>query len=209
MCVILKLEYQIKMKKFFNVLLVFIFFETPSLFADTTKGAVRVSWERVDDATVAGYRVHYGNISRTYTRTVEMSQPPAGIVPRMIFQGLDKTKKYYFAVTAFSVTNEESDFSDEVGVEFTQPSVAQVVSSKLVSKSEIPFEIGETEKKMVTKTMDIVWKWDPKKSYSVQRSYDLKKWDTIDSIYSESGLIEYSFILESDKSSTFFRLQLD
>ncbi len=76
-----------------------------STFADS----IWLEWDRNSDVSVAGYRVYYGQSSRTYDGIIEASNETAVQLP-----ALAPGKTYFFAVTAYSAENLESDFSEEV-----------------------------------------------------------------------------------------------
>ncbi len=67
-------------------------------------------WDAADnDSNVAGYKVYYGTTSRAYGSPIDV-----GNVTTCPLKGLTKGRTYFIAVTAYSPSNEESDFSDEV-----------------------------------------------------------------------------------------------
>lgn len=82
---------------------------------------VRLAWDAVAGAT--GYKIHYGEVSETYT-----VQQDVGDVTTADVTGLTSGQTYYFAVTAYNDTM-ESAFSNEV---FTM-----IVSSLSVSPSAV------------------------------------------------------------------------
>jgi hypothetical protein len=68
---------------------------------------VILSWAANTDADLAGYRVHYGTSSRTYRTTINVGNRTSYTVT-----GLG-AGTYYFSVTAYDVSNNESGFSNE------------------------------------------------------------------------------------------------
>jgi hypothetical protein len=79
-------------------------------------GQVRLSWDRPRrnaDGTalqdLAGYRLHYGRASGSYTETVDVGRDTTHTV-----RGLRPGATYYFAVTAYDIHGNESRLSDEV-----------------------------------------------------------------------------------------------
>ena len=78
---------------------------TPVLYADQ----VTLSWDPVVHPDLAGYVVHYGTHSEDYDVSVDV-----GNWPSFTIVGLEKDQVYYFAVTAYSIHGERSDFSNEV-----------------------------------------------------------------------------------------------
>ena len=64
-------------------------------------------------ASLGGYRVHYGTAPRTYDTTIDV-----GRVTSHRITGLSAGTRYYFALTAYDISDRESDFSDEVTKDF-------------------------------------------------------------------------------------------
>ncbi len=69
---------------------------------------VRVSWLANSDADLAGYRVYYGTSSGSYDNTLD-----AGLSTSVEIEGLAQGDTYYFAVTAYDTSGNESAFSEE------------------------------------------------------------------------------------------------
>ncbi|MFH0908750.1 MAG: fibronectin type III domain-containing protein [bacterium] len=70
---------------------------------------VTLAWDPSTSIPLSGYKVYYGFASQTYTFHVD-----AGTATVFTVTGLNETSTYYFAVTAYSGTNNESAFSAEV-----------------------------------------------------------------------------------------------
>jgi hypothetical protein len=66
-------------------------------------------WDAVIHPDLAGYMIYYGISSRDYDVSLDV-----GNWTSVTIAGLDGSETYYFAVTAYSVYGEESDFSNEV-----------------------------------------------------------------------------------------------
>ena len=80
----------------------------------TTSGSVTLTWSvptaNADETALtdlAGYKVYYGTASESYTTPID-----AGNVTTYTVTGLS-TGTYYFAVTAYNSTGDESGFSNE------------------------------------------------------------------------------------------------
>lgn len=73
--------------------------------------SVRVNWNANSEPDLAGYRVYYGTLSRTY---VEMRD--VGRVTSADVEGLSQGRTYYFAVTAYDASGNESAFSNEASI---------------------------------------------------------------------------------------------
>jgi hypothetical protein len=71
---------------------------------------VTLAWDPSPDATVVGYKVHYGGARGVYTSTRDV-----GKVTSASITGLVEGATYYFAATAYNAVGLESGFSNEVG----------------------------------------------------------------------------------------------
>jgi hypothetical protein len=71
---------------------------------------VMLKWEPNTEEILAGYRVHYGEASRRYTSKVDLANRETSCV----IGSLDPGKTYFFAVTAYDVNGDHSDYSVEV-----------------------------------------------------------------------------------------------
>ena len=80
--------------------------------------AVTLGWTASSSANVVGYNVYYGPSSRNYTNTVD-----AGTDTTAAITGLVSGATYYFAVTAYTASGMESDYSSEVS--YTVPTTNQ------------------------------------------------------------------------------------
>jgi hypothetical protein len=81
-------------------------------------GQVQLSWERPTtkaDGTpltdISGYKIYYGLTSQTYDFTKTVSNQTTYAI-----SGLERGRTYYFAVTAYNASGNESGFSNEVSV---------------------------------------------------------------------------------------------
>ena len=70
---------------------------------------VTLAWDPSADPSVSGYKVHYGPGSRTYPSVID-----AGNATTQVISNLQDGITYYFAVTAYNVNRQESDFSAEI-----------------------------------------------------------------------------------------------
>ena len=72
---------------------------------------VNASWDPNSESDLAGYRIYYGTQSGSYNTNVD-----AGNATSVEIKGLQTNTTYYFAVTAYDVTGNESPFSQEVSL---------------------------------------------------------------------------------------------
>jgi len=141
--------------------------------------SVTLAWDPSVDATVIGYRVHYGTTSQTYTETLDSGSNTVGTV-----EGLVAGKTYYFVVTAYTVQGVESVPSWEISYTVPAPDPGEL---RLVRGGD-PDALPHLQCRVT-----------PTQSYRVEASQDLANWtliyqgvststEPVDLIDSEAGL---------------------
>ncbi len=75
----------------------------------TPTSEVTLAWDKSDSPDAAGYRVYWGTRSRGYSKVLSVTN---GTLARIT--GLSTGTNYYFAVTVFTKTGLESDYSVEL-----------------------------------------------------------------------------------------------
>lgn len=90
-------------------------------------GKVRVSWAANPEADVAGYRVHLGTATRTYTQVLDV-----GKTTQAELDGLLVGDTYMVNVTAYSNAGLESHFGQEVVFTLEPPPVPTHASDRLI-----------------------------------------------------------------------------
>lgn len=86
----------------------------------------RINWNMNSESDLAGYIVYYGTASRTYSAmstSVGLSGDGSTGTPSKIISGLLDGTTYYFGVTAYDTTGNESTFSGEVSAVVTVPKI--------------------------------------------------------------------------------------
>ncbi|MGB2973201.1 MAG: fibronectin type III domain-containing protein, partial [Candidatus Competibacter sp.] len=76
--------------------------------APATPAPVTVGWD-ASSGSVAGYHIYYGQLSNRYTSTGTVAANATSYTTPDLAAGI-----YYFAVTAFDSTGDESSYSNEV-----------------------------------------------------------------------------------------------
>jgi hypothetical protein len=76
---------------------------------------VTLAWDPEPLSSLAGYTLHYGTVSKSYSFTID-----AGSRTSATITGLTEGITYYFAATAYDISGNESAFSNEVA--YTVPS---------------------------------------------------------------------------------------
>ena len=70
---------------------------------------ISLAWDPNTEPDLAGYKLHYGHSSREYFYSVDV-----GNRTRHTLSGLEEDETYFFAVTAYDIYGDESDFSEEL-----------------------------------------------------------------------------------------------
>jgi len=86
----------------------------PQPSSDTS--GVRLTW-RGGGQEVAGYVVHWGTESHSYTQTLDVGSPslsPEGLV--IVVVTVESAPIYYFAVTSYDASGQSSSYSNELPV---------------------------------------------------------------------------------------------
>jgi hypothetical protein len=107
---------------------------------------VTLAWDANTEADLAGYKIHYGTASGSYTTSVDVHK-----VTTSSIVSLTAGQTYYFAVTAYNAANNESGYSNQVsysipapnGVPLT-PATPSGASAALVNAS-IAFSTSTTD----------------------------------------------------------------
>jgi len=72
-----------------------------------------LNWSAAADSRVIGYRVYYGTASRVFLQA-KGSGLDAGASISFVVSNLQAGTTYYFAVTSYDASQNESDYSGEV-----------------------------------------------------------------------------------------------
>lgn len=122
------------MKKFFVLMLLFMFSSAPALAAG---GKAVLTWDANREADLAGYKVYYGTATRTYGPAIDVGKTGTPAAPSHTIT-LPDDGTYFFAVTAYDTAGNESGFSTEVsktidGTPPAPPSNFRVLIEKLIA----------------------------------------------------------------------------
>jgi hypothetical protein len=89
-----------------------------------------ITWQSNVEPDLSGYRVYIGSSSGVYTSNVNV-----GNVTSYLVTGITPIQRwYYFAVTAYDTTGNESAFSSEVRYYISDPSTREVITRVVGSK---------------------------------------------------------------------------
>jgi hypothetical protein len=90
---------------------------------------VSISWDPpIPSTNVAGYKIYWGLESRKYADSVDVGDKVTGSV-----SDLDPAKTYYFAITAYNASTNESDYSAELVWDNNPPTLCGVPSAVYVA----------------------------------------------------------------------------
>jgi len=104
------------------ILLVMASLLLPAFARVACSATVTVAWDPNPEPTVAGYYMHYGSSSGSYTNSVDV-----GSATRCAISALQEGVTYYLAVTAYDGSGNQSGYSDEIV--YTVPSGADPAAS--------------------------------------------------------------------------------
>jgi hypothetical protein len=82
-----------------------------NLRANTGPGYVDLVWDAAVDPGRMGYNIYYGTVSGQYSRRRTIEN-----LNGYRLDGLNNSETYYLAITAYDQNNQESDYSNEVGI---------------------------------------------------------------------------------------------
>ncbi|MCK5739649.1 fibronectin type III domain-containing protein, partial [bacterium] len=102
--------------------------------------SLRVAWNANVEPDLKGYKIHYGPGSRNYTDIVDVGTETAYTVREL---GYDK--EWFFAVSAYDYSGNQSGFSDEISRIILAPdfSAPTIVAVNVISLTEIQVEFSE------------------------------------------------------------------
>ena len=108
---------------------------------------VTLAWDANTESDLAGYRIHYGTASGSYTVTVAVDKS----TPTCTILNLSAGQTYYFAASAYNASGASSGYSNEVSYTIsvpntapTTPSIPAGASSGVVNRS-IAFTTAATD----------------------------------------------------------------
>lgn len=144
----------VKHRPFFNLFLrsiMMIFLQSPALGSQS----VSLSWDPASDTGVAGYRVYCGTASRDYDTVMDVGNVTSASIP-LPLSGVT----YYFAVTDYDQSGNQSDFSNEAV--YTAPAIGAAFSAVALANGRFSFNISnEGGTPCVIQTSTNLVNWSP------------------------------------------------
>jgi len=98
------------------------------LTANTGSGYIDLEWDAPEDSERSGFNIYYGKVSGQYSRRRNI-----GEYDNYRLDGLTDDETYYLAVTAYDLYNQESEYSNEVGIIVNEPLSSTHPFTSLVS----------------------------------------------------------------------------
>lgn len=111
---------------------------------EATGGSVSLAWDPNTEADLAGYRVHVGGTSHTYTQIIDV-----GRVNSFTVLDLSAGQPYFFAVTAYDIFANESGYSSEVSSTISdtgQPPAPEPDPGSAIALSAIGYKVKGLQK---------------------------------------------------------------
>lgn len=110
---------------------VFLLFK--SMSTPTNTGTANLAWNANTETDLAGYKIYYGTLPRDsncppggYTEKVDV-----GNVVSYIISGLNPGATYYFSISSYDTSDNESCFSPEVSKTIIKENIFKKVENKI------------------------------------------------------------------------------
>lgn len=105
-----------------------LFFSTALAFAETAT----VSWDANTENDLSGYKIYYGTSSGSYDDVLDVSNTTSFLINNLVIG-----TTYFFVVTAYDFSGNESSFSSEVNFTPTQGTPPQITGVSVVDDTEL------------------------------------------------------------------------
>lgn len=163
---------------------------------DVAAPAVSLTWTPNSEATLAGYKLHFGTSSGSYPTVVDVGAVPSAPLPPMI---LGRT--YYVALSAYDSEGRDGPLSGELTVTASPPGPV----------ADTGFAMGSAGQGMLQ------WRYPATSAgtadrFAIESSPDLITWSTAGTLTptqadrSAGGWLHFSFAFATDKPRQFFRV---
>jgi hypothetical protein len=95
-----------------------------------------LGWNPNSETDLAGYKVYYGTSPENYSVAIDVGQTNTPSAPQYSLNNLADGTTFYFAVTAYNTSSNESGFSNEVS-KTTLPVISGITSSNLTGSGAV------------------------------------------------------------------------
>src|SRR5512139_2334612 len=108
----------IRIQSLILIAFTFIFYSSPALAAQ-----IKLAWDANTEPYLTGYKIYWGNASKSYGTPIDV-----GNLTQFTLTGLTAGNTYFITITAYSLPNNESSYSNEVSGVATEPAPVPVIS---------------------------------------------------------------------------------
>jgi hypothetical protein len=119
---------------FLSLVSVILFVSITNSFA----AQVTLTWNTNNEDDIAGYIIYYGSSSRNYNSIVEVGNRTSYTIPNLV-----DGNTYFFALTAYDINGNESDFSKEISyvasISGNNPPVLPFIDNQMVPQTKRPW----------------------------------------------------------------------
>ena len=123
-----------------------VFFLSLMMVTWIQAAGLKLKWQANTEADLAGYKVHVGTQSRTYSRTVDVGDTTMAMI-----SDLNVGQPYFISLTAYDKTGNESGYSAEVNLTLGDSQAPTLVSLTPLSRTELLLVFSEpVDEKSVT-----------------------------------------------------------
>ncbi len=103
--------------KLFSIVAFFLLSGMICISGIAQAASVTLTWQRNQEPDIAGYKIFYGTASHNYKNSITVNDRANQPLTRSYtVTGLQEGSTYYFAIKAFDLAGQQSDFSDEVSI---------------------------------------------------------------------------------------------
>jgi hypothetical protein len=110
-----------------------------ALVSQSDAAGVKLRWQPNPESDLAGYRVHYGTKSDEYEHKIDV-----GKQTEHRLDNLQESVVYYFSLTAYDQTGNESPYSNQVSFKLGDTTPPLIASVAPLSLTEIQVRFSET-----------------------------------------------------------------
>jgi fibronectin type 3 domain-containing protein len=117
-------------------------FKVTSL-SEITQNSISLKWTKNSESDLDHYTIYYGKTSGSLSSTKEATDSDAD---SFVISGLSASSRYYFAITAVDISDNESEKSSELVVDTLEdnlPPFVPVITAEMSGQNEITIRISD------------------------------------------------------------------